>query len=340
MTIELWTASVHRAGGAARAGRDAEEAGFDGISFGDTQHRAADPYIGLSLVAKETDHLRLLVGVTNPVTRHPAVTAAAIATVHVESSGRAVLGIGRGDSSLAHLHRSPAPVGVLEQYVADLQHYLAGESVGPEGAAGSAIDWIAASGLPKVPVDVAASGPRTIGVGTKLAERLTVNVGARPERVAWAVDLARKLSASRTAPLSLGAYLVVAPHEDASVARDLARGCVGAYAHFSGMPGSPKDLLRPEDRAVVEAVTTDYDLAQHGQRQGRHVAHLDDAFVERFGVAGSPRYCVDRLCELIDLGLDHVVMVEGRDAADPQATASAHQLLRYEVLPALRQHVD
>jgi 5,10-methylenetetrahydromethanopterin reductase len=340
MKIELWTASVHRLGDAAHAGREAEQAGFDGISFGDTQHRAADPYIGLTLVARETDRLRLLVGVTNPVTRHPSVTAAAIATVQFESSGRAVLGIGRGDSSLAHLHRPPAPVEILEQYVADLQRYLSGEPVGPDGAAGDAIEWIGHAGVPKVPVDVAASGPRTIGLGATLADRLTVNVGANPERVAWAVDLARKLSAGRATPLSLGAYLVVAPHTDASVARDLARGCVGAYAHFSGMPGSPKDLLAPEDRAVVEAVTVDYDLAHHGQREGRHVAHLDDSFVDRFGVAGSPRHCANRLCELIDLGLDHVVMVEGRDAADSQATALAHQLVSREVLPAVRQHIS
>ena len=331
---------MHRPGHAVTAGREAEEAGFDGISFGDTQHLAADPYAGLCLVARETERLRLLVGVTNPVTRHPAVTAAAIATVQVESAGRAVLGIGRGDSSLAHIGRTPAPVGLLDRYVAQLQRYLAGQPVAPEGGPdeeGSAIGWIAASGLPKVPLDVAATGPKTIAVGARRAERLTVNVGAHPERVAWAVASARQASAGRATPLSIGAYLVVAPHGQPSVARDLARGCVGAYAHFSGMPGSRTELLSPEDRSVVEAVTADYELAQHGQRQGRHVSHLDDRFVERFAVAGPPAHCAARLAELIDLGLDHFVMVEGRDVADPEGTAESHALLGAEVIPALRQ---
>src|SRR5205814_1393571 len=60
---------------------------------------------------------------------HPAATAAAIATVHAESDGRAVLGIGRGDSSLAHLGLSPAPPAVFARYLERLQGYLRGDEV-------------------------------------------------------------------------------------------------------------------------------------------------------------------------------------------------------------------
>jgi alkanesulfonate monooxygenase SsuD/methylene tetrahydromethanopterin reductase-like flavin-dependent oxidoreductase (luciferase family) len=38
-----------------------------------------------------------------PVTRHPAVVASAMASLQVESGGRAVFGLGRGDSSLSQL---------------------------------------------------------------------------------------------------------------------------------------------------------------------------------------------------------------------------------------------
>src|ERR1019366_4775719 len=107
--LEVWLASVHVPGTAIACGQAAEAEGFDGISFGDTQNLAADPFSGLCLVAAHTGRLRLMVGVTNPVTRQPAVTATAIATVQVESAGRAVLGVGRGDSSLGHLGSRPAP---------------------------------------------------------------------------------------------------------------------------------------------------------------------------------------------------------------------------------------
>ncbi len=67
--------------------------------MGDTAPLAADPYVGLTVAAATAPKLKLLVGVTNPVTRHPALTACAIASVQIESNGRAVLGIGRGDQA-------------------------------------------------------------------------------------------------------------------------------------------------------------------------------------------------------------------------------------------------
>ena len=43
---------------------------------------------------------------------------------------------------------------------------------------------------PKVPLDVAVSGPRLIDFAARTAERVTLAVGADPDRVAWALDLA------------------------------------------------------------------------------------------------------------------------------------------------------
>jgi 5,10-methylenetetrahydromethanopterin reductase len=336
--VEMWLASVHVPGGAVAYAQAAEAEGFDGISFGDTQHLAADPFVGLGLVASQTERLGLMIGVTNPVTRVPAVTAATIATVQAASGGRAVLGVGRGDSSLAHLGQRPASVDRTIRFVEQLQGYLRGEVVDIDGYA-SEIPWIARGGQPKVPVDIAATGPRMVALGARLAERLTVNVGALPDRMEWAVTTARRLRAELegpVGPLSIGAYLVVVAHPDVRVARELARGPLGAYAHFSGMPGGPANELSPDDRAVVEAVAADYDLSGHGQRQARHVAHLDDDFVDRFGVVGTPSHCVARLRDLRELGVERFLVVEGRDAASPQHQEVAHHCLVEEVLPAVR----
>lgn len=329
--LEVWAASVHVPGFAVATGQAAERDGFDGVSFGDTQHIAADPFAGLCLVARETERLGLMVGVTNPVTRHPAVTAAAIATVQVESGGRAVLGVGRGDSSLAHLGQRPASVGVTERFVEQVQGYLRGDKVDVDGY-GTEIPWIARAAQVKVPVDVAATGPRMLALGALLAERVTVNVGAWPERVAWAVDHVRQMAGS----ISLGAYLVVAAHPDPTTARELASGPLAAYAHFSGMPGGPAPLLTAEDRAIVEAVAGSYDLSGHGKRTARHVEHLDDRFIDRFGVVGTPAQCVARLRSLVELGLERLVLVEGRDPSQPEEQYAAHRCLVEEVLPALR----
>ena len=43
------------------------------------------------------------------------------------------LGIGRGDSSLAHIGKKPASVSALEAYIVRLQRYLRGEVVERDG---------------------------------------------------------------------------------------------------------------------------------------------------------------------------------------------------------------
>ena len=54
--IELWSAGASVAGQAARQASRAERDGYDGISFGDTQCVAADPYVGLTAAADAQFH--------------------------------------------------------------------------------------------------------------------------------------------------------------------------------------------------------------------------------------------------------------------------------------------
>jgi 5,10-methylenetetrahydromethanopterin reductase len=266
------------------------------------------------------------------------VTAASIATVQTESAGRATLGIGRGDSSLAHLGLPAATVRETERYVISVQSYLDGRAE-PDGST-SPLFWVLNAERLKVPVDVAATGPRMIAVGARWAERVTVNVGAIPERVQWACALAQRRAREDRrlpAPLSMGAYLVVAVHPDPSVARDLARGPLAAYAHFSGMTEAAAAQLDETDRSVVRAVATDYDLRFHGRKEGRHAAHLDNRFITRYGVVGSPPHCAARLAELADIGLERLLVVEGLDPSQPEEQRRAHDLLVREVMPAVRE---
>src|SRR5688572_22342571 len=87
--------------------RDIERWGFDGLLVAGSQNLNADIWVELALAAAAAERIMLGPGVTNPVTRHPAVTASAAATLQVETAGRAVLGIGRGDSALTQIGRRP-----------------------------------------------------------------------------------------------------------------------------------------------------------------------------------------------------------------------------------------
>src|SRR5580658_5306695 len=108
--IEFWRAGGSETTASMDAARSIEAEGWDGQMFMDSQSLCADPYVRMGAWALATERLKLSTGATNPFTRHPVVTAASVATLQVMSGGRAVLGIGRGDSALAHLGH--APVGI------------------------------------------------------------------------------------------------------------------------------------------------------------------------------------------------------------------------------------
>ena len=78
---------------------------------------------------RDTTRLGLGVAVTNPMTRHHAVTASAAATRQIESGGRAALVLGRGGSAVLQPGLRPAPTAQLERAVDDVRRLLSGEQV-------------------------------------------------------------------------------------------------------------------------------------------------------------------------------------------------------------------
>ena len=103
--MQLWVLGVASPRGSKAFAQQAEQAGWHGLLVVDSQNLSGDSYVALTMAATGTSTLGLGTGVTNNATRHPAVTAGAIASIQKISEGRACLGIGRGDSALAHLGR-------------------------------------------------------------------------------------------------------------------------------------------------------------------------------------------------------------------------------------------
>ena len=318
--------------------RQAEDLGFDGLLLADSQNLVGDPFVELGVAAGATGRIGLGTGVVNLVTRHPAVVAAAIASVQVESRGRAVLGVGRGDSSLAQIGLAPPPAARLRDLVAPGPRLPARR--GGDGRRHHEPDRLdRRAGLPAVPVEVAATGPRTLAFAATLADRVMFTGGAEPSRVAWALSVARRARAAAgldPAGLRMGAYLNVGCDPDLSAACGLVRGSTAIFAHFSSMPGASAHGFSPPDEATIRQVGTVYDETRHGLSHAAHTAVLDDPFVARFAVVGSPERCLARLRQLIALGLDRIVMVPGSRDADPAALARSNERFAREVLPALR----
>jgi 5,10-methylenetetrahydromethanopterin reductase len=113
--------------------RHVEELGFDGLWLADERfyHEA---YTSLAYCAAQTRTLRLGVGVTDPYSRHPALTAMAIATLDQIAAGRAILGIGAGVSGFEELGLERArPARAIREAIQVIRGLLRGERVELEG---------------------------------------------------------------------------------------------------------------------------------------------------------------------------------------------------------------
>jgi 5,10-methylenetetrahydromethanopterin reductase len=81
----------------------AERAGFDVAWLPDSQFLWRDVWTCLGLAATQTSTITLGTCVTNFETRHVSVTAAAAATLGELAPGRAIVGVGSGDSAIKTL---------------------------------------------------------------------------------------------------------------------------------------------------------------------------------------------------------------------------------------------
>jgi 5,10-methylenetetrahydromethanopterin reductase len=355
-TVELWTAGVGVPGLAANRARRLEAEGWAGMGIVDSQCLSGDPYVAAALAGAATSTLKLATAVTNTVTRHPAVAATAAASVQAETGGRFVLGIGRGDSALAYLGLAPAPVPQFEHYLERLQGYLRRDEVPFDletdavsglrssstlgmdaGPRVSRLRWLR-DGHPKVPVDVAASGPKVIDVAARFGDGVTFAVGVDPHRLGWAIDAARtarRLAGLDVESLALGTYVPMFVHDDRATARHLVSGGVGSYARFSVMHGTVAGPVADSQRDSLNAVHAAYDMNAHFTHGSPQSKVLTDEVIDAFAIAGPPSYCVERLQELAAIGIRRVFLTGPGLGVDREEAATSHRRIVDEVIPRL-----
>lgn len=347
--VEIITAIRPRTRKTAEYATRAEEAGWHGIGILDNQNLCGDIYVSMALAARATERIQLSTDVTNPVTRHPAVTAGAIASIQEASEGRAVLGIGRGDSALAFVGHAPAYVRVLDSYLKALQAYLQGSSVAfddltywrgmappvgnlklAETPADSRLRWLDSRDK-KVPVAVAASGPRVIGTAARHADIVMFALGADLGRLGWGLEQAR--TARREAGLEpdgirYGAYVNIVCHPQLEAARELVQ-FLDTFVRFSVMHGKTHGPVTQVEQEVLANLHKEYNM------RDRNVSTVLPAeFVDQFAIVGPPETCIRRIQEIIDLGIDRIVVLGPTVDANEDEQKRCAELLAREVLPA------
>jgi len=111
----------------------AEATGYDHFWLADERF-FREVYASLALVVHHTARMTLGPCVTDPYSRHPALTAMAIATLDEIAGGRATLGIGAGISGFAELGvKREKPARAIREAIVLIRRLLAGEEVDVQG---------------------------------------------------------------------------------------------------------------------------------------------------------------------------------------------------------------
>jgi 5,10-methylenetetrahydromethanopterin reductase len=283
----------------------ADELGFGGVWVADSQSVFRDAFMALALLAKRTRRMRLATGVTNVVTRHPAVLAHSFATLDELSDGRAILGIGVGESAVHTIGQQPSRLARFEEIIQVIRALMRGESVTFDGL-DLKVSWPPRA----VPVVIACTGPKSLQLAGRIADGVLFQVGADPALVRYAqknIAIGAEQAGRDPAEVTLYQRLACGVSADREKVRAEVRGyaSVAAGTLYSAVPRADipdelyDDLKRMKER---------YDYQRHGDMNAEHAGLITDRILDAVAIAGTPAEAVPRFRELMDMGVENFVL--------------------------------
>jgi 5,10-methylenetetrahydromethanopterin reductase len=312
-----------------RLAERADRYGYAMIGIADTPGNAMDPWVSAAVVARASQRTRVALCVTNLLTRHPAVSAGAIASLDHISNGRAVLGIGAGHSGTKNVGLGKASADELADGVTFIRTLLRGQPA-TLGDATAHLPWIKRAS----PVFLAASHPRPLQAAGRTADGAFANFGLAADNIrASEAQIAEGAKAAGRAPGEIWQIAALDCHED----RDVARGKVGAMLAFlAGYVIGEKNLAA---RGVPEPLREP--LLQLRRRYSTRPGEADIKLVEELGlfdylsrrlsICGNPQDCLEQALAAKAAGAKRLMLTVSL-ASDPVRTV---ELFGEHVLPKL-----
>jgi 5,10-methylenetetrahydromethanopterin reductase len=266
--------------------------------------------VSLATIASATTRIGLGPAVTNPYTRHPAHTAAAIATIDELSGGRATLAFGAGGGLDAYGIKRANPVQTLREAVQISQLLTRGETASYQGEVFSlGATQLDFTPVRPVPVYLAARGPKILQLAGEVADGAILGGFAQPDGLRYAMDMVdRGIERAGRDPgdVDVMSWLYVSVDDDPAAARTAVSKMVLASLITS------RPIL---DRIGIELPSALRDrLDAQGWRYPRETpeeaaALLPDHIVDAFALHGTPAQVRKRLDVIRDCGIDHVAFV-------------------------------
>jgi 5,10-methylenetetrahydromethanopterin reductase len=292
--------------------QEADASGVSWVGISDTPLLAREAHVAAAALLSRPGRARVSSMVSNPLTRHPSVTAAALATLDELAPGRMALALGSGDSAIYRLGLAPAGVELLRSYVVAVQRLLRGEEAEWLGARFRLLWDLGAAH--DVKVFVSCHGPKTLRMAAEVADGIIVGFGVH----AAAVDFVRRQidEAARGAgrdPDDIEVWWhVVAPRAESE---EDALAYYVSSAHLIARSGAAGGTIPKELHPALEELARDQRLETHGVPRPWRVelakaSGVDKFLIERGGALfGPPPQVQASLRDLEARGVDKIVVL-------------------------------
>jgi 5,10-methylenetetrahydromethanopterin reductase len=319
-SVMVWPHSDVDIAPVVRLAQAAEHHGFEIYYIGDSQMIWNDAWIALAMCAAATERIMLGTGVTNTVTRHPTVTANTAMSLNMVSNGRAILGVGAGDSAVRTAGLNPHKLPQMREAIEMMGALLRGEEIDapvpPEVVAKRA--WgverkIHIAGTERwgsVPIHAAVMGPKSAASMAEVSDGVIVDghMGGNAEgarRTCEAVAEGEARAGKERGSVRVIAALQTAIDDDRSTALDECRATAArTIARKQYLP----DTIGVEHADVVEAVTESYKFYKHLDLTAAHRKLIPDVVAMKTTMGGTPQDCIDKARELEAAGITDIAL--------------------------------
>lgn len=284
----------------------AESVGYHVFWYADEKFYR-DLYVGLTIVTMSTQRIRIGSCVTDPYTRHPALTAAAIAALDELSEGRIILGIGAGGTGFPEMGMQRArPAVALREAIEIIRRLWHGETVTYKGEVISCFNGQLHFPVKRFPpIVIGTRGYHTLKMAGALADGVMVAPYASQRGLRYAIDRIREGARARPSPVRIIARV------DLCISDDDPQTACQAVKHMIVLPlwNSYPNFQYLEVLNLEVPPLLREQLARRDYRVIRSSAALvPDTFVRHLAVAGSRNTVIDQLQEIAATGVDQITI--------------------------------
>ena len=279
-----------------------EAVGFSHVWVGDSHLIWREAYINMAAMALNTTKVKLGTGVTNPLTRHPSVVASGYATLEEYAPGRMIVGIGLGDSSVETMGMKPSTLAAFEASLQQMRELFAGKEA--ELPTGRIHLLHPCKG--KVPIYIAASGPKMLELSGRIADGIIILVGVADEYIAHAkekIAVGAQAAGRKLNDINLVLWVPCAV-SDSAPAKDAVK------AHVARVVAHPLPyVLDPKEQQVLQEIRKTYDYYHHMDQQANHADVIPDWLVEKFAIAGTVAQCKTQIERIKKTGVQQIAII-------------------------------